>query len=315
MKKSILVLVLAISVFSESDKEISALVDSLNRTLSASVSLCTLAVFPFTDLSQTDQSAGTAVAERIISLLQKNPRFLLVDRQSFQKVMSEVALSQSGAIQDSSALQAGRTLAANCILTGTLANAFGNKRILARIIRTETSEILTSATVIIKADAMTDLQKRLMGERATVSASVFRSLLLPGWGQFYTDHPIRGTLAMSLCLGGLGSAIWAILAQSSAKSDYDAKVDYELSQAYAEDLSTGGITPESYKTERTELYKDYTSARDRMVLLLAVTGGLWGLNVLDAAIAGVQSKRSFQPYFSIRTNQEPNVGLVYSLKF
>ena len=303
----------AAMALSDADQAVRNLTDSLSRSLPSTIERCTLAVFPLRDESASNQGAGTAVAEGIILHISKNPRFSLIDRDAFQKAMSEIALSQSGAIEESAALKAGQGLSARYILTGTIVNAFGQKRISARITRTETSELVCAASVTVPEAGLNELQKSLLGERLQVSSAIFRSVLLPGWGQFYTDHPVRGGISMAVCLGALGATIWAITKNSSTKNDYDAKSSYALSDAYSQDLAAGRTTETQYLAEKKNLYQKYSDANDQMILFIAITGGVWVLNITDATVAGFQAKRAFKPYFALNSRGNPSFGFACAL--
>ena len=49
---------------------------------------------------------------------------------------------------------------------------------------------------------------------------------------------------------------------------------------------------------------DYEEKFDNMTLIGMIAGGVWTLNLLDAMLAGVQSKKQFELYFSSRKAQE-----------
>ena len=316
IRKCLLILISTLSLCeaaSEADQAIRNLADSLDRSLPSSISLCTLAIFPFMDQTTGSQGTGIAVAEGILQHIGKNPRYRLIDREAFQKVMAEVALSQSGAIEDDAALKAGINLSAKYILTGTILNAFGQKRISAKIIRTETTEIVATATITLPGTGLDEFQKKLFGEKIQVSSSVFRSVLLPGWGQFYTGHNVRGTIAMTLCLGALGGTIWSIMQNSAKYNNYTEKADYAFSESYAQDLSAGRTTEGKYLAEKDDLYSKYTDAHEQMILFIAITGGAWALNIVDATFAGIEAKHSFKPYFAINRTGCPYLGMACSI--
>lgn len=50
---------------------------------------------------------------------------------------------------------------------------------------------------------------------------------------------------------------------------------------------------------------------DQIVVSIVVTGSVYVLNLLDAAIAGAQSKRKFNLYFSGDLLRRAGVGVAY----
>ena len=66
---------------------------------------------------------GSAVADRLISLLVKSGRFVIVERSRIQKVLQEQAMGQSGAITEATAPQVGKLLGVQAIITGTILEA------------------------------------------------------------------------------------------------------------------------------------------------------------------------------------------------
>jgi TolB-like protein len=298
------------------------LADSLFAAMPVAGAKNRVAVLPFVNKSgQAESGQGTVVAERMIMYIQNHKTFVLIDREQFQKAMAEVALSQSGVIAEESALQAGKFLAADYLLTGSIATAFGATVVNARIMQTETGTIMASAAVSMPPVALDDIQKQLLGEKATVGGALFRSVVVPGWGQYYSDHPGQGTVALLLFLGAAGYLGYTGYATYAAHQDYDTEYNKvaalfnnggagfleEVNQAMLAD----GLDPshddnsryiESLKREHLAAVDKkesaYSDAYDRTVIAGIILGGVWTVNVIDAAICGAASKRKYQLYFS-----------------
>jgi hypothetical protein len=101
-----------------------------------------------------------------------------------------------------------------------------------------------------------------------------RSLILPGWGQFYDDHPGRGMVFMVL-----GVAAGAGYVVTDAR--YRDRVD-EFDAAVAADLVAG--TPET-AAARDRASTRAEDARDLRQDVLIAAGAIWGLSVIEAAIS------------------------------
>lgn len=296
-----------------------SLVDSLLLAVPQSTTVHRLAIVPFDDRAGgAEADRGVAVAELVLAQLAARNRFSLVDRAEFRKMLDEIELSQSDLVEESGALQAGKMLAADALLTGSLTELFGTVRVTAKIIRTETSEILATASVTVVRNALDDFARGLIDEKGRVSSSVFRSLLAPGWGQFYTNKYARGAISLTLCAGAAGYCAYAIAATVGAHNDYDDYYEYvQFSQEFedrvqAEAAETGRPIDSiraDYDDIVDEYYNDYVAAHDRAVLAGVITGAAWALNLIDAAIAGAQSRRKFRLYFMALPGAGGGAGL------
>ena len=288
--------------------------DSLLIQLNAdTAAVSRLAVLPFADKTQkTNSSRGTALCEYFVSRLRGDGRFTIVDRASFKEMIAEIELSQTDLVDESTAIQAGEILAADAILTGTISEVFGKTRISAKIIRTGTSEVLANASVVAAPAALDGLTKELLGERAQVSSTVFRSVLVPGWGQFYCRRYVRGGISLAASAGGLGYTVYSIVKTHNARAEYD-----NWAGKWTQDPPKGVDGPEwwgdnedgLFYQKKDKLYKEYSDEFDRAVVTGIVTGGIWTLNVVDALIAGVQAKRRFEPYFALDPGGTSAVGV------
>jgi|WetSurMetagenome_2_1015567.scaffolds.fasta_scaffold1003127_1 hypothetical protein len=91
----------------------------------------------------------------------------------------------------------------------------------------------------------------------TPSNAALRSLMLPGWGQFFNNQPTKGYIfagAAVLAVGG------AFMMYSKANSTYS-----------------------DYETKRTAtLYDDYTSQVDTANLFVYAAAAIWVVNIFDA---------------------------------
>jgi hypothetical protein len=112
--------------------------------------------------------------------------------------------------------------------------------------------------------------------RKTPLKAGVRSLVIPGWGQMYTDQRMKGFLFGA---AQLGTVIGSLMSHSSyleAKDDYNAAVaEFERNQKSYSDR--GPLLEEVVRRQR-ELDKAF----DRRRTWLWVAGSVWAFNVLDA---------------------------------
>ena len=308
MKKKIALFVFLLSLpllaSQNVEQKIQFLCDSLVRQFPDSIAMPRLAVVPFTD--NTGKSQGQGVAEYMVACLQKGKRFALVDRMEFQKAIAEIELGNSDMVDSASALKVGKILSAPFLLTGTISNIFGACKITTKIIRAETTELMAVTSVSVAPSELDGLTKELLGERTQVSATLFRSMVAPGWGQFYTRHYVRGAISLAAFLGAVTWCVFSIVNEDDLYKDYKSYEDIRGTDTWYAILEADSAI--SHKTWRQELHEDsvksqenwnkYNDAYDRALLITGVTAGVYVINLLDAIIAGAQEKKRFRPYFS-----------------
>jgi len=303
-------------------QKIDLLCDSLLAHLTVHPEKKHIAVLPFTNKTgQPDQGQGIAVAERFIARISAQKTFALVDRVRFDKAMAEIALSQTGVVDDSMALDAGKFMAADYLLTGSITSAFGSCVISATLIQTETGKVMASVSQNVAPMALDGLRKELLGEKATVGASLFRSMVVPGWGQFYADRHVRGVLSLAAFLGASGYLGYRVYQTAAAQEDYDrayASVKGLLNNNAAglkalvvREMAADGLdsTSSAYQTYLVRILQErlldvetkeetYIQSWNNAAIAGGILAGVWALNAIDAAIAGAQSKKKFKLYFS-----------------
>ncbi len=313
-----MMLMLAEPAFPEKvEDKLNDLADKLTANLDVSEKR-TLAILPFESKIGGEENTGQGIAEYLVAVFQGNPSFELVDRIAFNKVLEEIDLSQTEEIDPEHAVQIGKALAAHSLLTGTISNVLGKNMIHARIVETETSKIVSSASVSLNTADLSGFSKELLGEKGQVNSTIFRSLLVPGWGQLYTDNKARGIISFVACIGAGGATIGLGVATGIAHNDYDVHYEYMRTpemeaDANAEVLATGKTYAQviaEYEQKEANLYKEYTDKYDITVILGIVTGVCWAVNVVDAIIAGAQTKKKVDLYFSGNC-KSPEIGLVY----
>ena len=317
-KITLFVFMLALPLFAAQDAEqkIQSLCDSLVLQFPNSIAAPRLAVLPFAD--NTGRSQGQGVAECLVARLQKGKRFLLVDRMEFRKAMSEIDLSYMDFTDSASALKTGRILSAPYLLTGNIADVFGTCRITAKIIRTETSEIMASASINTAPAALTELTKELLGEKGKITSSLFRSMVVPGWGQFYTDHSVRGGISLAAFAGAAGYLGYSIYSASQKKKEWKNFADWMGTDDWTANVNerykTNPLAGANDSAKADSLYGIYSNKFDKAVVAGIVTGGVWVLNLLDAAIAGNQEKNKIKLYFSATPERVYGMSVVMCFK-
>jgi hypothetical protein len=122
-----------------------------------------------------------------------------------------------------------------------------------------------------------------------------RSLALPGWGQRYQGYRGRSYMLLGLTAGSIGYAVWTEMGFRDARDAYNSAP-----------RGTGDV-------EFDKLYTDYKDKGDLADLALALVGGFWALNAIDAAIQGPNITRQMMAIQPAPAGD--GVQLVYTKRF
>lgn len=93
------------------------------------------------------QDLSLGMEDLLTADMKKRKRFRAVDRRRLKEVLKELKLSQSGLVDEDSALKAGRILAADCMLFGSVLERKDSVEIYVRLVDTETTEVLAATDV------------------------------------------------------------------------------------------------------------------------------------------------------------------------
>lgn len=250
-----------------------------------------LAVLPFAASPRTVRAydPGVMAAEYGVAHFSRDPRYQVVERAGINDVLREQALSLSGASDDSAAT-AGRLVAARYLVTGTVSIDGSRQTFAARMVSVETGEVVSAAVAVLGQDRLEELYRTAIGERGQLSGSLYRSAAGPGWGQFYTNHPVHGGVALGVFAASVG---WSVLCWA----DYSDK-DSELRRFRNHDPSLANLG-DQWIPRANKALKDRNDASSRFGWSLGLVGLAWTGNLLDAGILGfLESRRIHSEYFS-----------------
>jgi TolB-like protein len=146
-----------------------------------------VAVIPFRELGGEPTLFGTYVAEELVTDLVITSGLDLVERTTLDKVMGELKLNESGAIDPAAAKQVGKLVGADAIVTGTITDLQSYVGVNCRMIDTQTGRIFAAAEAKIAKD---DDVKKIMGvPMAHVAATHSKETPLAG-GQQSSKQPM-----------------------------------------------------------------------------------------------------------------------------
>ncbi|MBU4443758.1 MAG: DUF5683 domain-containing protein [Candidatus Marinimicrobia bacterium] len=207
------------------------------------------------------KNIGTLVSEVLAGELMKYETFTLVERMQLKKVLDEQTLALSGLIDSETSVMIGNLLGARAIISGSVIEAGNFFIVNARMVDVETGEVILTESIEIPQADLIALSNKLIVTKKYALDAAYRSLILPGWGQFYNDTPKRGTFYIGASAISIGTAVIFKIAGDR---------DYEKYQKN---------TPESVKYFDTAAdkyqYRDYA---------LYAMAGCWAMNIFDAYI-------------------------------
>lgn len=238
-----------------------------------------LAVLTFTDNGEqaARRKLGTIVTAEIATNLRRDHDLLLVERAKLTEILGELKLQQMVSPDSAQAGQIGKMADAQALVIGTVSEAGDRFLVNARIVATQTGETLAAESTSVGAAGMVALASDAVVLRSR-SEALYRSLLLPGWGQFYNRQPVKAWLV----IGGevaLGAA--ALAYHLAGQSAYD---------RYTRANTAAQLGPQP-SAEARRLYDDATSKYRTRNWLLVGVAGLWALNAADAWLSGVDGER------------------------
>ncbi len=107
-----------------------------------------LAVLP-TQASKGWEAAGETIEHQILLAAVRHPAFALVERSDIRQVLSEQAISLTGAVSEADAARIGKLIGAKVLVLSRLSVGGERPEILLKLVRTETGEVL--AVSLLKA--------------------------------------------------------------------------------------------------------------------------------------------------------------------
>lgn len=234
-----------------------------------------LAVLRFSESGSaaSENALGKLVAAELMTLLRRDHGLLLVERAEVNRLIDELALGQTGLTDPQQTVQVGQLSGAQMLIIGSVVDAGARYRVNARAIDAGSAKVLAAQKVSLPAADLVALSAEAVVLR-TRSGAIYRSLLLPGWGQVYNREPVKAGLFAGLEGLSAGLAVFFHVWGQQGANAYS-QLGAGTSAARFRELE-----------ERAELGFTLRNA------LLGATLGLHLLNVLDASLSGRTYERA-----------------------
>lgn len=214
---------------------------------------------------------GTLVMGELMINLSKFNNIELIEREKLSKVLDEMKLVQLGFADEKTAAQIGKMLQAQVVIVGEVVEAGDKFVINSRIVDVETAKVLYQEGFNSPIEGMIALSSESLVLRSKLDAA-YRSLILPGWGQFYNGEKIKGGI-ITLAEIGLFATATVMHLKGANKEDEYKKLDC---------TDQGNECIDKVQKLRSE-GEDFYKMRNYFIY-----GGaaVWVLNVLDAYLSG-----------------------------
>lgn len=243
-----------------------------------------------------EPDAGVSVkeAEYISDVLRtelvKTKMFTVIDRSSIRKILEEQAFQQKGCVDTKCTVKIGQLLAANKILEGKIQYRNRKYILLANIVDVETGKVDFAEQITLDAIEDFDSKNEIFIRKISAHISgtdessivirkprmpyVWRSALLPGWGQWYKGDETRAVIYGFSGILLLGNFFQSYQSFQNAQADYNSAkgIPYFLGQ-YALPYNYLTITP-----KKDELLESVKLVNISIGLLVS----FWLWNVADA---------------------------------
>jgi len=131
----------------------------------------TMAVLPFENNSVTDPERYAPLSKGLSAMLitdlkNSSTSLQLIERDKIQALLKEIALGQSGSVDQSTAVRAGKILGAQSIVFGSFMVLGNQVRMDVRIIKVETSEVIMAESIVGDSGGLINLAMDLAGKIA-----------------------------------------------------------------------------------------------------------------------------------------------------
>jgi TolB-like protein len=237
------------------------------------------AVVPFENVGEetVERSLGLVVSDLLTTDLARDHRLPLVERSQLNRVMGELALQQSGAIDDKQAVELGKLSGARALVVGRVSDVGTEFIVAARAVDAESGSVLAAEEVKLPKAELVAFSTKAVVLRSR-SGAAFRSVVLPGWGQAYNDEPVKGAI-----VGGAFGGLVLATAALGGHALYGALVEYPK----AGRVGPSAKLPTDEKLAYVESVRVRTNTEAYAAQIVGGAAvGVWLLNIADAYLSG-----------------------------
>jgi hypothetical protein len=199
------------------------------------------------------------------------------------EIMKELQLGQTGLVDESHAPQVGKLAGADVLVIGSVGQLGDRYVVNARAVSAEEGKVLASAQVPINAAGLVALSSNAIVLRSR-SDAVFRSVLIPGWGQWYNRQEQKGTFIMVLSAGLLAGGVTSYVLGKQAERAYTGITPQAPGVCSGRD---GDRFTQCVRDQKLTAQSRYNLATGLFIGL----GAVYAYNLLDAFLFGYTPSR------------------------
>ncbi len=220
-----------------------------------------------TEARDLGEAAAILINQNLISV----PNISVVEREKLEDIIEEIGLSQTGLTSDE--IEVGNLLNVQFLIAGAVAD-LGNRFLLAaRFINVETGNVLQSASVEIPSNSFLMISSELVMIKKYPITAAFRSMIFPGWGQFYNDKPRKGSIILGSELLMAASTISSYILYKQSKDAYDRSTQRD-------------VASDNYSEMEKYAQINWVS--------LGVMGGIWLYAIVDSYVDARNQIKQFR---------------------
>lgn len=244
------------------------------------------AVVPFANVGgdAEERQLGLVVSDLVVTNLARDHRLDLVERAALARILDEQALGQIGALADGQAAEVGRVSGARALILGNVIDdGTTSYRVSLRAVDVETASVVagTAHDILVPKDELVAFSTDAVVLRSR-SGAMFRSLVVPGWGQAYNDEPVKA--------GVIGASVGTLAAATIATAGVGGYLRFVLYDQIGTRPEDKGLDPAVLERRVVETREAGDAALIAASVLAGVTAAVWSVNVVDAYLSGTDAQ-------------------------
>ena len=308
------------------------------KVQSATDNKMTVAILDFEPRGISTLEAQT-LTDRFATEINNTGKVVLVDRNSMREVMQEQGYTEVECSSEECAAEVGAMLGVQFMISGAIGKLGDTYTIDAKMFEVATGAaaktinttyegkvdgLITEIEILAWEMMGLKLPKSLANKReggspqvAAVSrgksrfGAMMRSMIVPGWGQLYSDRKLMGWSILG------GEAVIGALAYSQY-SKYQTSHD-NFNQFYNQyHVSSNPIEKQDFRMQAEANHQELSTANEEMTMMLYALGGIWVANMIHAYMTGPSdvALEKEKPSVELVLNEytkEPQLRLTWSL--
>jgi Family of unknown function (DUF5683)/PEGA domain len=243
-----------------------------------------ITILPFQELGDlpAGYSPGALAAEVGTLRLLPGKGWTLSDTAAVHAAFGRDGFGIQGSTPDSAVGELGKKLGGSVIMVGMVNVKEGQQLLSVRMVSALNGELLAAGMAELESAPLEDSYRNLYGRRTEMSDALWRSAVVPGWGQYGLGARWHAAAAAGATVVTGAATAWSWL-------DYGAKND-RLDLYLKHDLSTvrAGEKFADWRDRAEQVRADRNDAAIRSTILTGVLGTVWLANLVDAGILGYQ---------------------------